>query len=202
MIKMGRFTRRDDDEEESKLSDLLSIYTAIKEEEEKRDEQIKVTDFTKILKYIELCIELADKKSKYARQKIRLPSISSVLLLMTKTQYSTNDNLRVAMENLINEYYDEPIYTPLLKFYFIDFLVELLKRVDLDSKERAEVLKSIHKAGKIASGIFPEIASDLKTYAKSKFAQNIYNQQDTSNIDDADKDIEDIEEDIYNEMVG
>jgi len=189
--------RADDDENESKLQDLLSLYNAIKEEETERDKKIEEIDFEELTTYIELCIELRDKKSKYSRRLIRLPNIGEILILMTKTHYSDNDNLKTALDELIDEYYDEPIYTPLLKHKYIAFLKEIINRVDLDSKERADILKSIKKAGKMAGGAIPEIESDLKTYARSKFATNVYDEKEIKDAEKDEKDISDAEEDIY-----
>jgi hypothetical protein len=201
--RIGLSSRFNDNDEENKLGDLLSLYNAVKEEETKRDEEIKKTDFSIMLKTIETCMLIAEKNPKSLRRYLNLPNVNQMLMLMTKTQYTDNDRLKSSLENLIIEFYDEPIYTPLLKYYYIDLLISIISRVDLDAKERAKLLKSIENAGKTAGGAITGIQSDLKSYARTKFGENISEQPqniDSNNEENLDKSVDSVLEDLEKQM--
>jgi hypothetical protein len=182
------------DSEEMDLSNLMSLYNAVKEEEKDRDEQIEKLDVS--YDFLEKCIELIEIKPKIAHKFIKLPKLLSVIMFIAKCQHSYNDKVVETFISLIREFYDRPVYTPLLKLYYLDFIAETINRVDQDSINRGEFLQIFKAIGKKAGGIYTELGRDLKTFTRGKVIESgVMNQgQEESNDEEIQEDDEESDE--------
>lgn len=183
--------------EEMDLSNLMSLYNAIKEEEKDRDTQIQQLDVS--YDFLEKCIELMEVKPKIAHKFIKLPKLLSVIMFIAKCQHSFNDTVVETFISLIREFYDRPIYTPLLKDYYLDFLAQTVNRVDQDSVNRGEFLEIFKAIGKKAGGIYTELGRDLKSFVRGKAIENgageEHEEEEDNTIDDGEEKEEEEEED-------
>lgn len=189
------------DAEELDLSNLMSLYNAVKEDEKDRDEAIQALDVSYI--FLDKCIELMEVKPTIAHRFIKLPKLISVVMFIAKCQHSYDDKVVDTFINLIREFYDRPLWTPLLKEYYLDFVNETIKRIDQDSINRGEFLQIFKAIGKKAGGIYTELGRDLKSYARGKMIENNQFGQSESDDDDQVADDDDDDEDSeLGELVG
>jgi hypothetical protein len=182
MIESGRRRFGGRDSEEIDLSNLMSLYNAVKEDEKERDDEIKHLDVS--YEFLTVCIELMVKKPKIARRYVSLPNLISVIMFIAKTNNSVNDMVVESFVAMLNEYFDEPTYVPKLKNHYIDFLESIIRRVDSDSRERGEFLTIFKNIGKTAGGMYTELGRDLKSYARARFNDKKADNEDEDDDED------------------
>lgn len=196
----GRRFGSDREPEEIDLSNLMSLYNAVKEDEKERDEKIEKLDIS--YKFLDVCIRMMREKPKIAKKIIRLPELIGIIMFIAKTQHAINDEVVKSFMSMIREFFDdENTYLPLLKIQYLDFLENVITRVDQDSKTRGEFLAIFKSIGKKAGGVYTEVANDLKSYARAKLSDNISQEdEEKDELEDSEKTVENIKEDIFEQM--
>jgi len=147
------------------LENLLAIYRLIREEEQERDE---VLDSLEIgFDLIDACVKAEGMDQDKARETIRLVDIGDLIKILRKTNYSRKDKFMKYLANLVYEYYDDVVYPPLIKKYYLLFIFTYLNRIDLDSKHRADFLMLFKQIARKVGGDIKSATKDIENFGKS-----------------------------------
>jgi len=181
------------------LTNVLAIYNATRDDEKERDTKVEELDIN--YRFIEVCIELIDKRPDIAYKYLSLPKLKSVIMFIAKTENATGDNAIDAFSDLLDEYFDNPTYVASIKTNYIKFVKACMKRVNEDSHVRGEYLRILHQIGKKAGGIFTEVERDAKSYARTVIRSNSDGGEDESEEEEEEDEEESTnKDDIYEEL--